>query len=267
MCSIEPFPQWNESFILRCYPHWGVEFSVTGKDRCEAVTQLQSDLISFQHPGLSKIPVRFGVKCVGELQISIIFHPNYRSFKYLTIGCNLSEQLSFTLTNTILSDLNTNSFEEKMHAIASEEDIISIIAAVDNFTTFLTQDAAYAGELCLALKLKTSYNGKLHNPPVVDDPHNYRSLLSQESATLPKSIPLHKVAIGAKNFLGKLLDNLPQVTTIIAMLLAYPIICLFQKYVAIVILIAPSSNDKPYGETTDHIHPILIPACQRRRRQ
>lgn len=212
LCSIGTFPQWNETFTFRCFSHWGVEFIVSGIDQRDEMVQLQSDLASFQQLGVCTVPVRYGAKCVGELQVSIAFHPNYRSFKYLAIGCNLSEQLAFSLTNSILAELDTKSIEDKMYAIASEDDIIRIITAVDNFTTFLTRDVAYTGELCLALKLKTSYNGKLHNPPDANDPHNYRSLLSQENALLPKSIPLHKVAIGAKNFLSKLLDDLPQVT-------------------------------------------------------
>lgn len=208
LCTSGTLPQWNETFTLRCFSHWGLEFILTGTDQQGDTIQMHSDLISFQHPGICNVPVRYGVKCVGELQVSVVFHPNYRSFKYLALGCTLSEQLSYSLINTILTELNT---QDKMHAIASEDDIIRIIAAVDNFTTFLTQEEAYSGELCLALKLKTSYNGKLHNPPDSDDPHHYKTLLTKEAPVLPKSIPLHKVAIGAKNFLSKLLDDLPQV--------------------------------------------------------
>lgn len=174
--------------------------------------QLSSDLSTVNISGAYNIPIRLGAKCIGELEVLVAFHPNYQSFKYLAIGCTLSEQLSYSLTKNILTDLNNTSAEEAMHAIGSEEDIMSIFAAVDNFTTFLTQEEVYNGELCLALGIKTSYSGNMNSPLDSADARNYRSLLAEHPFDLPKEVPAHRVAAGAKNFLSKLLEELPQVT-------------------------------------------------------
>ena len=173
--------------------------------------QLNSDLSTVNVSGAYNIPIRLGAKCIGELEVLVTFHPNYQSFKYLAIGCTLSEQLSYSLTKSILNDLNNTSAEEAMHAIVSEEDILSIFTAVDNFTTFLTQEEVYNGELCLALGLKTSYSGNMNSPLDSADARNYRSLLQEHPFDLPKEVPAHRVATGAKNFLSKLLEDLPQV--------------------------------------------------------
>lgn len=210
--SYASYPQWNEVARFQACTDWTLEFVVVIQLQDGRAMQLSSDLSTVNISGAYNIPIRLGAKCIGELEVLVAFHPNYQSFKYLAIGCTLSEQLSYSLTKNILTDLNNTSAEEAMHAIGSEEDIMSIFAAVDNFTTFLTQEEVYNGELCLALGIKTSYSGNMNSPLDSADARNYRSLLAEHPFDLPKEVPAHRVAAGAKNFLSKLLEELPQVT-------------------------------------------------------
>ena len=209
--SYVSYPQWNEVARFQACSDWTLEFVIVVELQDGRAMQLTSDLSAVNSSGAYNIPIRLGARCVGELEISIAFHPNYYSFKYLAIGCTLSEQLPYSLTKSILTDLNTTSAEESMYAMASEEDILCIFAAVENFTTFLTQEDVYNGELCLALHIKTTYDGRINKPPNERDPHHYKSLLSEQQFSVPREVPLPRVAAGAKNFLTKLLEELSQV--------------------------------------------------------
>ena len=234
-CQYESFPQWNETVQFHCCVDWDIQFFVSivassNENDGESV-ELCSDLVDMETNGVSKIPLRIGTKQVGELEISLVFYPNYQSFKYLSVGCYLSEQLPYSLVNTILSDLNKSTMEERMlHADSeAEDDIISVIAAVDNFTTFLTEEDTYNRELCTALNLKTQQNNRASRMPAQQQGYehertrSYSSLLAERNAELPSSIPLHKVAMGAKCFLMKLLGKLPQVRNMFCVLCGAPL--------------------------------------------
>ena len=218
------FTQWNEKVTFPCCLDWDIEFTVTAKSRRDKEVIATSDLMLIQSTGTLKLPLRIGAKCVGEIEVSLIFHPNYQSFKYLTIGCYLSEQLSYTLTNEILQELNNHSSksnqvkENEEHeniqsfSLIPNNDILNIIAVVDNFTTFLTNEKSFHGELCLALNIKTNYDGILHKPTNHEDTSGLL-LLNKNSmgSDIPQYIPIYRVVSGTMNFLIKLIGHLPQV--------------------------------------------------------
>lgn len=100
-----------------------------------------------------------------------------------------------------------------MHAIVSEDEVLSIVAVVDNFTTFLTDEETYHEELCLALGIPLEKGRAAMTAGEQEKhlSHRYDSLLRQRRVATPQLVPIHRVASGAKNFLHKLLGDLPQV--------------------------------------------------------
>jgi hypothetical protein len=205
---------WNETETFPCCLDWDIEFTITVKSNRDKNIVAVTDVILVQSAGKISLPLRVGAKCVGELEVSLVFHPNQRSFKYLSIGCYLSEQLSYTLTNDILRTLNcsSGSVGDSLQSIASEEDAASIITAADRFTTFLTEENVYEGELCSALNIQSETEGKAHKmPPDSRYPRNYDAMLHQRPGNAPKLVPIHRVVSGAKKFLAKLLKNVAQV--------------------------------------------------------
>jgi hypothetical protein len=206
---------WNETETFPCCLDWDIEFTITVKTNRDKNIVAVTDVILIQSTGKISLPLRVGAKCVGELEVSLVFHPNQRSFKYLSIGCYLSEQLSYTLTNDILQTLNRNSGSvgDSLQSIASEEDAASIITAADRFTTFLTEENVYESELCTALNIhQPETEGKARKmPPDSRYPRNYDAMLHQRPVNTPKLVPIHRVVIGTKKFLAKLLENVAQV--------------------------------------------------------
>ena len=83
---------------------------------------------------------------------------------------------------------------------------------VDNFTTFLTNEKSFHGELCLALNIKANYDGILHKPNNKEESSGLL-LLNKNSmgSDIPKYIPIYRVVSGTMNFLIKLMGHLPQV--------------------------------------------------------
>jgi hypothetical protein len=210
-CAFSESVLWNQEVTFPCCLDWDIEFSIRAVSNRNKEVVAVSDVMLVQSAGRLTLPLRIGAKRVGELEVSLVFHPNYRSFKYLAIGCYLSEQLSYSLTNSLLNDLRktSNTTEGQMHATATEDDVMSIVATIDNFTTFLTDEETYHKELCAALNIPFDRTVR-GDPEKQLSTGRFESLLRQRHST-PQQVPIHRVAKGAKNFLAKLLDGLPQV--------------------------------------------------------
>jgi hypothetical protein len=213
-CAYSQYIVWNETETFPCCLDWDIQFSITAKSNRDKGIVAVTDVILIQSTGKINLPLRVGAKCVGELEVSLVFHPNQRSFKYLSIGCYLSEQLSYTLTNDILKTLNRNSGSvgDSLQSISSEEDAANIITAADRFTTFLTEENVYQSELCLALNIQSENEGKARTTPSDSRyPRSYDALLHQRQVNTPKLVPVHRAVSGAKKFLSRLLENVAQV--------------------------------------------------------
>jgi hypothetical protein len=228
-CAFSESVLWNQEVTFPCCLDWDIEFSIRAVSNRNKEVVAVSDLMLVQSAGRLTLPLRIGAKCVGELEVSLVFHSNYRSFKYLAIGCYLSEQLSYSLTNSLLNDLRktSNTTEGQMHATATEDDVMSIVATIDNFTTFLTDEETYHQELCAALNIPFDRSAR-GDPEKQLSTGRFESLLRQRHAT-PQQVPIHRVAKGAKNFLAKLLEGLPQVTVILFSGLQFAVCCVLNS--------------------------------------
>jgi len=84
--------------------------------------------------------------------------------------------------------------------------VLSIIAAADNFTTFLTEEDTFTAVLCKALSIP----GPAQASRMEGASSSGFGSLACAKVHMPSSVPLHKVATGAKVALADLLGNLRQ---------------------------------------------------------
>jgi hypothetical protein len=149
---------------------------------------------------------------VGELFLTTVLQPNRFSFKYLSIGCNLSRLLSFTLLSNILNLLQPEDASDSVVDSSVEEEKIAIIASVDQLITFLTEEDVFQEQLQFSLQvhasqLKSSFkaiNG-------IQNECNSSGNESPIRGVLLSSVPVHKVAVGTKYFVASLLAGVNQV--------------------------------------------------------
>jgi hypothetical protein len=212
VCNYTSFPQWNETVKLTSSFDAEIEFSVVVNMMNGNVNVLKTDKYLIQDLGSEALQLKLGLQYVGELFLTTVLQPNCFSFKYLSIGCNLSRPLSFTLLNNILNLLQPEDASDSVVDSSVEEEKIAIIASVDQLITFLTEEDVFQEQLKFSLQvhasqLKSSF--KAMNG--IQNECNSSANESPIRGVLLSSVPVHKVAVGTKYFVASLLAGVNQV--------------------------------------------------------
>eukprot|EP01038_Epipyxis_sp_PR26KG_P012703 gene12703-17035_t len=148
---------------------------------------LNTDVISLANTNknsIQSIPLRQGARCVGEIQLTLMFIPNHQSFQFLSIECTLKPDLPLRVLEEMLARLVLNNRDD--HRNENYYDINNaIIGAIDFFLSFVKDQVGLSH--LLSQSIKTVDSNDIRNISIAKAANISKTFLSSIVLNLPMS--------------------------------------------------------------------------------